>query len=76
MPGAINIPLAELSSQANKLDSQRATAVICAGGYRSTIATGLLAQKGFKQIFNVVGGTATWINAGYAVESVATAATS
>jgi rhodanese-related sulfurtransferase len=43
--------------------------VICAGGYRSSAAASLLEQRGFGDLYNVVGGTAAWIAAGYAAES-------
>jgi len=38
-------------------------AAICAGGYRSSIATSILEQQGFTKITNVVGGMAAWRNA-------------
>jgi glyoxylase-like metal-dependent hydrolase (beta-lactamase superfamily II)/rhodanese-related sulfurtransferase len=69
VPGAINAPLARVARQAAQFDATRATALICAGGYRSSAAAGLLAQRGFKNLFNIVGGTSAWINAGYAVEA-------
>jgi glyoxylase-like metal-dependent hydrolase (beta-lactamase superfamily II) len=77
LPQAINLPLAHLEEQAAQLDPSRPTAVICAGGYRSTAAASILARRGFRELFNVVGGTSGWINAGYPVELPgATAATS
>jgi hydroxyacylglutathione hydrolase len=33
---------------------------ICAGGYRSSMATSLLERSGFEKITNVVGGMAAW----------------
>jgi hydroxyacylglutathione hydrolase len=63
-------PLAELESNAlDWLDPQRPVAVICAGGYRSSAATSLLESRGFRQLSNVVGGTAAYVEAGYPVES-------
>jgi len=50
------------------LDPQQRTAVICAGGYRSSAATGILQQRGFLDVLNVTGGTSAWIDAGYPVE--------
>jgi glyoxylase-like metal-dependent hydrolase (beta-lactamase superfamily II) len=67
-PGAVNLTLAHLDEEASKLDASRPTAVICQSGYRSSVATGILARRGFKEVFNVVGGTSAWINAGYEVE--------
>jgi hydroxyacylglutathione hydrolase len=68
VPGAENTPLADLENLASRFDLSRPTAVICASGYRSSIATSLLKRLGFKDLFNVVGGTTAWINAGYRVE--------
>ena len=33
---------------------------MCAGGYRSAIATSVLERLGFRKITNVVGGMAAW----------------
>ncbi len=69
VPGAISSPLAYLEELALELNGDRPTASICASGYRSSIATGILARNGFHVLFNVVGGTSGWINAGYEVQS-------
>ncbi|HWP45453.1 MAG TPA: rhodanese-like domain-containing protein [Blastocatellia bacterium] len=68
-PGAVNLTLAHLEKGASELDAARPTAVICASGYRSSIATSLLERLGFRSLFNVIGGTNAWINAGYPVEN-------
>src|SRR6266404_8648516 len=70
-PGAITAPLAKLCEVLPnlQLDSSKPTAVICAGGYRSSAATSILQQKGFADLLNVTGGTTAWINAGYEVET-------
>ncbi|HEX8476215.1 MAG TPA: MBL fold metallo-hydrolase [Pyrinomonadaceae bacterium] len=68
VPRATNAPLStRLAERLSQLDPQRPTAIICAGGYRSSAATSILASKGFQQLFNVTGGTSAWINAGYDV---------
>ena len=70
VPRALSAPLApQLVEQLSQLDIQRPTAVICAGGYRSSAATSLLAPRGFQCLLNVTGGTGAWIKAGYPVES-------
>jgi glyoxylase-like metal-dependent hydrolase (beta-lactamase superfamily II)/rhodanese-related sulfurtransferase len=69
VPRAAPAPLAELRQNAlEALDPARPLAVICAGGYRSSAATSLLAPRGFKNIFNVAGGTSAYVSAGYPVE--------
>lgn len=70
VPHALHAPLASLQSNiANlTLDPEKPTAVICAGGYRSSAATSVLKQHGFKKLLNVTGGTGGWMDAGYPVE--------
>jgi len=61
VPGAKNIPLAELQRRTGELDREVPLAVICAGGYRSAMAASLLARDRFANVSNVVGGTSAWI---------------
>ena len=68
VPPAINLTLARLEQEISSLNANRPTAVICASGYRSSAATSILARHGFTEIYNIVGGTSAWINAGYPVE--------
>jgi hydroxyacylglutathione hydrolase len=69
VPRAVNLPLAQtVAEQAAEFDLSLPTAVICAGGYRSSAATSLLARRGFRSLVNVTGGTGAWLNAGYPVE--------
>jgi len=56
------------------LDPVKPTAIICAGGYRSSAATSILRQNGFTNLFNVTGGTTAWIKAGYEVKVPSTVA--
>jgi rhodanese-related sulfurtransferase len=65
VPGAISTPLARLRESASQFDPAAETAVICASGYRSSVATSILAKLGFQRLFNVVGGTSAWTGAGY-----------
>ncbi len=67
--GAIHMPLNHLKESALALDRNSTVAVLCAGGYRSSIASSLLEQLGFRNISNVVGGMAAWNNAKLAVAS-------
>jgi rhodanese-related sulfurtransferase len=60
IPGAQNIPLDELPERLDEIDREHPLAVICAGGYRSSIASSLLARAGFANVQNVQGGTEEW----------------
>jgi glyoxylase-like metal-dependent hydrolase (beta-lactamase superfamily II)/rhodanese-related sulfurtransferase len=70
VPHAQNAPLASLDKSLGplKLEKDKLTAVICAGGYRSSAAASLLQQQGFSNLLNVTGGTGAWVNAGYPTE--------
>jgi hydroxyacylglutathione hydrolase len=61
--GATNMPLNHLTESALSLNRDAKVAVMCAGGYRSSIACSLLKQLGFRSISNVVGGISAWNNA-------------
>ncbi|MGH9367120.1 MAG: MBL fold metallo-hydrolase [Thermoanaerobaculia bacterium] len=58
--GARHVPLAELTRRAGELERDRPLAVICASGYRSSVATSLLEKLGFPRASNVVGGMGAW----------------
>lgn len=68
-PNTINIPLNNLPDELDKLNPDKPTYVICQSGYRSSLGTGILENAGFKEIYNVTGGTQAWINAGFDTES-------
>lgn len=73
VPRALHAPLANLDQTAGHLplDPAKPTAVICAGGYRSSAATSILKQHNFTKLMNITGGTSAWIKAGYPVETPA-----
>jgi hydroxyacylglutathione hydrolase len=60
IPGAINSPLSHLEERIADFDRSRATAVICASGFRSSAASSILAKHGFTKLFNIVGGMTAW----------------
>jgi hydroxyacylglutathione hydrolase len=58
---AVHIALNDLASRAEgELDRSRPVHIICATGYRSSIAASLLERQGFERPTNVVGGMAAW----------------
>ena len=71
VPSALSVPLSVLENLIKDLPLSREaeTAVICAGGYRSSAAASLLQKHGFMNLINVVGGTGAWVSAGYPVET-------
>jgi hydroxyacylglutathione hydrolase len=69
-PRAVTAPLARLRETLTTLalNPDGPSAIICAGGYRSSAATSIAQQLGFTNLLNVTGGTKAWIDAGYEVE--------
>jgi hydroxyacylglutathione hydrolase len=61
VPAARNIPLQELLRRTSELRADEPLAVICAGGYRSSMAASILARNGFADVSNVIGGTSAWM---------------
>ncbi|MFN2492685.1 MAG: rhodanese-like domain-containing protein [Pyrinomonadaceae bacterium] len=70
VPRAVHLPLSHLTRTTSTvtLEPSKPTAVICAGGYRSSAATSILERQGFSDLLNVTGGTTAWMNSGYPVE--------
>ncbi len=71
--GTTNLPLNTLSREINRLNPGLPTYVLCQGGYRSSVGTSILENAGFKEIYNVTGGTKAWMDAGLDMEVSATA---
>ena len=60
IPGATLIPLPVLGNRLAELDSEKPVLVYCAVGGRSRVAAQMLAEEGFKQVYNASGGIKTW----------------
>lgn len=60
IPEAIHSELAHLAEHADAFDKSRPVAVICQSGYRSSAASSIMMQHGFRKVFNVVGGMNAW----------------
>jgi rhodanese-related sulfurtransferase len=60
VPGAVNIPLAQLARRVDELDPAKPTLLYCAGGWRSSVGSSLLRHLGFADVSDVLGGYAGW----------------
>ncbi len=60
IPGALNIPLAELRDRIDEIPRDRKIVVYCTVGQRSYYAARILAAHGFNNISNLSGGYETW----------------
>jgi rhodanese-related sulfurtransferase/glyoxylase-like metal-dependent hydrolase (beta-lactamase superfamily II) len=67
--GSVNIPLNHLTERIDEVPKDRPVLVHCAGGYRSSIAAGLLQQHGRVQLTELTGGITAWEAAGLPVVS-------
>jgi hydroxyacylglutathione hydrolase len=73
-PGALHVPGAALPARLARPGSRTAPdltrpwAVICATGYRSTVAASLLRRAGVREVANVLGGMGAWEAAGLPIE--------
>lgn len=68
VPGSINIPHMSVVSRKAELATDKELVFICQMGQRSALACEFAASLGFNRLYNVEGGTAEWIKAGYAVD--------
>ena len=64
VPGAINLPQADLASRLDEIPRDCPLVLICRSGARSLRVAQFLRQVGFEQVMNVQGGTEAWREAG------------
>jgi rhodanese-related sulfurtransferase/TusA-related sulfurtransferase len=64
--GALHLPMFEAVERRAEVPAGRATAVVCAGGLRSSAVISALQRHGLGRFHNVTGGMAAWAKAGYA----------
>ena len=67
--GSVNIPLNHLAERIEEVPVNRPVLVHCAGGYRSSIAAGILQANGRNNLTELNGGLAAWEAAGLPVIS-------
>jgi rhodanese-related sulfurtransferase len=60
IPGSVNIPLDQLRRRTAEIPADRPVVVYCHTGQRSSTAASLLAQAGYTQVLDLVGGFAAW----------------
>jgi hydroxyacylglutathione hydrolase len=72
LAGSLHIPLNRLRKRLDDLPRQRRIVIHCASGYRSSIATSLLARHGRTDLADLAGGIAAWEAAGLDILTPAT----
>ncbi len=66
--GALLMPLGDVTRRLEDLDPEKPVAVVCASGSRSQTAAAMMGQKGFKTVYNLVGGVTSWMISGLPLE--------
>jgi rhodanese-related sulfurtransferase len=69
VPGAINLPQAELATRLAEVPQDRPVMMICQSGYRSLRSAQFLAQMGYDKVATVTGGTAAWRASGRTIDT-------
>lgn len=66
VPGAVHIPHKQLEQRLAELDQWRKKSVVvyCETGYRARIAASLLEERGFEEVFHLVGDMQDWRDSG------------
>lgn len=75
IPGAINLPQAELASRLEELPRAHDIVVVCQVGGRSLRAARFLKQRGYERVWSLAGGTEGWRAGGRPTEGSGTAGT-
>ena len=66
--GSMHLPLNHLEERLAEVPRGKSVVVLCAGGYRSSIAASLLERGGITEVRELAGGLAAWEAAKLAVE--------
>ncbi len=59
IPGALHIPMGQIQTKVGELEKDKAYAIVCASGGRSSSVASWLSQQGY-DVSNVVGGMSLW----------------
>jgi glyoxylase-like metal-dependent hydrolase (beta-lactamase superfamily II)/rhodanese-related sulfurtransferase len=65
--GSLHIPLNRLAERISDIPRDRPVILVCAGGYRSSMAASLLQREGFQKVSELAGGIAAWETAGFPI---------
>ena len=64
---AVLTPLLVLPERLHDIEKGKSILVYCSNGDRSKIACEILSSKGYKYLFNMLGGIEAWIEKGYEI---------
>ncbi|MCX9010424.1 MAG: rhodanese-like domain-containing protein [Candidatus Methanoperedens sp.] len=69
IPGAVNIYVGELEDRLKEVPSDRPVVSTCSVGHRGGIGTSILKRHGYREVYNLLGGTIAWKEKGYPVKA-------
>ena len=69
IPGAQHIYVGHVEKRLAEIPRDKPVAVLCSVGHRAGIAASVLLRAGFTQVYNVLGSTTAWRNAGFPLTS-------
>lgn len=64
---SVLIPITEVERRIGEIPKNRPVIVYCAVGSRSGMVAGFLAQKGYREVYNMADGVVGWYRNGYPV---------
>ena len=65
---AVNIYVGNIDAEARNIPGDKPIVVTCSWGGRSSLASSILRRRGFKDVFNLLGGMSAWRALGYPAE--------
>lgn len=68
LKGAVLIPLNQIERRLAEVPKNRPVIVYCAVGSRSSLVAGFLTHKGYRDVYNMIGGIMGWYRNGYPIE--------
>jgi rhodanese-related sulfurtransferase len=67
LPKAINIPLGQIKNRLDAISRDQPVVLVCASGNRSGMAAQTLAKAGYDEVYNLKGGTMSWMRNGHKI---------
>ena len=68
LAGSVLIPIGEFERRIGEVPKNRTIVVYCAAGPRSKSAASLLAQRGYKDVYNMTDGIVGWYRNGFPIQ--------
>ena len=67
LKGAVLIPIMILAEKKHEIQKRQSILIYCHNGNRSKTACEYLTSKGYKHVFNMLGGIESWVKKGFEV---------